>query len=138
MEELKTLIRTAVNQLLLKDRLIFDAPIGQEDTEIERVNHEVCINHRLAVHLENNLDPNLYAGFSVDIEYNRNYEVVKKARRTEDEQEITVRPDILIHKRVGGDIDNDNYLVVEAKKQDIIANDINKIERLILLSLIHI
>jgi len=132
MEELKRFITKSIKQLISRDKLLFQIPTGEEQTLSSRKLHEVCINHRLAIYMENNLEDVNKADYSVDIEYNRNFELVKRARRNEDEDEIIVRPNILIHKRANQDILTANYLVVEAKKGEPSLADKDKIERLMM------
>lgn len=134
MENLKLLLTKSINQLIQNDKLLFSMPttIECEESDLERKLHEVCINHRFAVYLEKNLVEFGKIGYDVDIEYNRNFEFIKRARRSEDEYAIIVRPDILIHKRLNPNIAIANYLVIEAKKGNPSYKDIDKIERLIL------
>lgn len=119
--------------LIRKDQLLFVmAQTELVETENERKLHEVCINHRLALYLESNLEDIDKSDYSVDIEYNRNFDLVKRARRTPEEEEIIVRPDIIIHKRANNNLEIANYLVIEAKKGESSAEDKDKIERLLL------
>jgi hypothetical protein len=66
--------------------------------------HEQALTHRLAYHLENS---NLFIGYHVDCEYNRHGEGKKN------DTEGVFRPDIIIHVRGN---DNDNLIMIEAKK----------------------
>jgi hypothetical protein len=41
---------------------------------------------------------------------------------------LSVRPDILVHSRIDGKVEQQHYLVIEAKKGAISQYDINKIQ----------
>jgi len=71
---------------------------------------EECINHKLAQYLETVLNKkNLLGSYSVDIEYNKYKEDEKKTSNGRN-----IRPDIIVHQRKSGD--NNNLIVIEAKK----------------------
>lgn len=99
----------------------------------ERKLHEVCINHKLAEHLAENirrLVENPQTIF-VDIEFNReglNYKLAPI-----DGQVKEVRPDIVVHNRKWGE-DAFNLLIVECKKDGASAEakqkDVTKIQAL--------
>ena len=78
--------------------------------------HEVCIRHRLAVYIENCIQRDeMLRQYNVDIEYNKNYYDSKTL--SFDNEEVSVRPDILVHRRMKKDESiPQHYLVVEAKK----------------------
>lgn len=91
------------------------------ETLVEKDNHlltvdanERSITHRLAVYLED-----LFPGWNVDCEYNRNLDAVKRAgipvrnTKTDKLNAPTVFPDIIVHHRNS----EDNLLVIEAKKE---------------------
>lgn len=102
--------------LLEKDGNLFECPLEINAPYDERKLHEVCINHRLAVHFENLICPKIEGErFYVDIEFNR--EGINFKELDYKGQEDRVRPDIIIHNRRSGDNKN-NFLVVECKKED--------------------
>ena len=113
-----TAIQNAFAKLKEEDGSLFGCPIEVEAPYDSRKLHEVCINHRLANHLEDSILPLLSGNgekYFVDIEFNRegmNY----KETEIEGQKEL-VRPDIIIHNRKSGDRKN-NFLVVECKKAD--------------------
>ena len=127
-------IRDALEVLREKDGMLFDCPIEVEAEYDARKLHEVCINHRMAMHLENEIIPLLDDNeeYFADIEFNRegiNFKEIAIAG-----QKRRVRPDIIIHNRKSGD-DKKNILVVECKKRGAdeveIEFDIKKIESFI-------
>lgn len=87
---------------------------------VEELNiHECVLSTRLAFYLQSllNLNPNCeeYKGYIVDCEYNRNGNNVKHCKdltKKVDEKELSIRPDIIIHKRK----EEDNLIVIELKK----------------------
>jgi hypothetical protein len=120
-------------QLLEQDGCLFECPIEEEFVYDARKLHEVCINHRLANHLEREVLPYFAEGgpMFVDIEFNRegsNYKGI-----TIDGEEERVRPDIIIHNRRSGH-EKVNLLIAECKKagssEEAIARDRKKIEAL--------
>ncbi len=95
--------------------------------EIEnRKLHEVCINHRFAHYLENNLKsiPN-YSAYFVDMEFNRLNSNSKELNGK------IIRPDIIIHARMNDKIKPQNLLAIEAKKDLITSHDTAKVKGLI-------
>ncbi|MBD5439981.1 MAG: hypothetical protein HDR33_02980 [Treponema sp.] len=99
--------------------------------------HEQAISHRIAHYLENLLikyDWFVKDGYSVDVEYNRNGDEVKKVCGNCDFLEQhkcklkkslskyrNCRPDIIVHKRGCNNIfqdDFDNLIVIEIKKEE--------------------
>lgn len=94
---------------------------------LNRELHETTLNHRFAFYLETQLLKEGINEFSVDIEYNRNFGNTKNVLI--ETQDIPIRPDILIHKRMSEDDDN-HLLAVEAKKRKISQHDLNKIKAL--------
>jgi hypothetical protein len=113
-----TAIQDAFSRLKEEDGSLFECPIEVEAPYDSRKLHEVCINHRLANHLEDSILPLLTGDgekYFVDIEFNRegiNY----KETQIEGKKE-RVRPDIIIHNRKSGDRKK-NFLVVECKRDD--------------------
>ena len=71
--------------------------------------HEVALCHRLAVNLEKS---GKFACYLIDCDYNRSEETVKRYPRDK-VKNCGFRPDIIVHKRGGGD---DNLIMIEAKK----------------------
>lgn len=121
-ERLKALlqrIEMAVNKLLCENPSLLDYEA-----------HEQAISHRIAVYLE--LE---FPGFNVDCEYNKRLEETKRVtltdvgfrectcascsdrtrRNTRYSNNISFRPDIVVHKR---GTDSGNLVVVEIKKRD--------------------
>lgn len=128
---IKTLLTTSIDQLIVKDSNIFNIDIvmpqqiSPDARLLNRELHETTINHRLAFYLEQNIQETDLEIYNVDIEYNRYYGN-QKILNTVDGQE-SVRPDILIHTRINNQVEQQHYLVVEAKKAQISHHDINKI-----------
>lgn len=117
--------------LLTDDGELFDCPIEAHADYDARKLHEVCLNHRLACHLEANLRPLLATmgeRMFVDIEFNR--EGVDFKDLIVNGQEKRVRPDIIVHNRRSGE-HKSNLLVVECKRRDapngMIAEDRGKL-----------
>jgi len=101
--------------------------ISREDNIIERKLYEVCINHRFAIYLNNELIKcNSYKWLEVDLEYNKNYD--KKKEILTDKGKESIRPDILIHQRENN---YNNMVAIECKK-----NYMNKKDRTKLLKLL--
>lgn len=92
---------------------------------LSRELHETTINHRLAFYLEQNIQETDLDIYNVDIEYNRFYGNKKLLDTVEGQQ--SVRPDIVIHTRINYEVEQQHYLVIEAKKLEITQHDINKI-----------
>ena len=116
MKDLKRCILNCFGLLITQDGSLFECPLVVDAPYDERKLHEVCINHRLAMHFENvivsKLKPEKYY---VDIEFNR--EGINFKELEYNGQEDRVRPDIIIHNRRSGD-KKKNFLVVECKKED--------------------
>ena len=88
----------------------------EKDGYLLKVNaNERSITHCLAIHLES-----VFPGYNVDCEYNRDgvdpkiLNGFKKKIDSDDENGITVYPDIIIHHRGRGK--KCNFMVIEAKK----------------------
>jgi hypothetical protein len=127
-EKILLAIGKACFALCKDDGQLFSCSCDENKTD-DRKLYEVCINHKLANHLENiffSSFPKFKSVYFVDIEFNR-----------EGEREKTllgyglVRPDIIIHNRKSGE-DKDNLLVVECKKDVIDSADTNKLENFLL------
>jgi hypothetical protein len=120
----------AFRQLVKEDGDLFECPIEEHTSYDARKLHEVCVNHRLANHLEAAILPVLRINerLFVDIEFNREGVDFKNIKINGKDQ--TVRPDIIIHNRRTGS-QKLNFLVVEYKKQSApaieIENDQKKI-----------
>ena len=67
-------VKNAFSRLKEEDGSLFECPIEVEAPYDSRKLHEVCINHRLANHLEDSILPLLSGNgeeYFVDIEFNR-------------------------------------------------------------------
>ncbi len=124
-------IRHAFIKLIERDGALFKCAIEEHAGYDSRKLHEVCINHKLAIYLEEYLSPALTNGgelFFADIEFNREGADFKNLQY--DGQERRVRPDIIIHNRKTG-YQKRNFLVVECKKDTATdeerAEDVRKI-----------
>jgi len=125
-EKIKKMLKYAFNNLINNDddliHLDSECEVleySRDSQEMERKLHEVCINHRLAVYLENYIKDNFTEMYKVDIEYNRYYKN-KKHLNINGVNDV-VRPDIIVHTRTEIPIYAQHYLVIEAKK-DIKSN----------------
>ena len=115
--QMKNAVRRSFARLLREDGTLFECPIEKDSPYDARKLHEVCVNHRLANHLQDEVLPLLgrEEKMFVDIEFNReggsykNVGIYGKDR--------IVRPDIIIHNRISGPQKN-NFLVVECKKRE--------------------
>lgn len=131
LETIEQIIRSSLRELKQNDYNLFELDSESEiieyipdKLELERKLHEVCINHRFAVYLENfikQVDPS----FCVDIEYNRYYKNEKVLKS--DYYTGIVRPDIIIHKRSLNSLDQ-HLLIIEAKKDKTDEKDELKIK----------
>ncbi len=122
-DELREAIVASFSKLIENDGYLFDCPIEEYFEYDSRKLHEVCINHRLAVYLEEFILPLLNGDdeqYFVDIEFNREG-INKKNLKVGDEK--TVRPDIIIHNRKSGE-EKKNFLIVECKKSGASNGDI--------------
>lgn len=93
-------LRTALN-FAEKERNLLEANVNERS-----------LTHKLAEYLQT-----VFPGWSVDCEYNRLGQMVKRLppperSNSDDTEERTIFPDIIVHKRGT----NQNLLVVEAKK----------------------
>jgi len=117
MEKIIEAITLAFQKLKENDGVLFDCPEEVAASYDQRKLHEVCINHKLAIYLEEflfqELNPELQP-LLTDIEFNR--EGINFKELEYNGQEKRVRPDIIIHNRKSGD-DKINILVVECKKE---------------------
>lgn len=124
MEEIRILLEKSLKELYLKDCILID-----------RNTKEECINHRLAIYIENIFRemvhlPNAKTTktYSVDVEYNRNVTGLGLMSYNDNSQKILskkiiagefsnakeVIPDIIIHERGSN---SNNFLCIEAKKR---------------------
>ena len=114
---LENAINRAFNDLLEEDGELFSFHINDELEPDGRKLHEVCINHKLAIHLSQRVIPLLQERgirYFTDIEFNRNGQREKAV--IIDQSKQIVRPDIIIHNRIDGD-EKSNFLIVECKKE---------------------
>lgn len=109
--------------ILPQDNIVYED--NNEEEQLERILHEVCINHRLAVYLEEYVNQYLNSKYKVDLEYNRCYKN-KKAVIINGEKKVR-RPDIIIHSRAIKNIHPQHFLIIEAKKHHPSDEDIQKI-----------
>jgi len=112
----KILIEKALKELIRRD-------IGL----IHRKVKEECINHRLACYLERLLSE-YGGGYSVDLEYDKNYNDPKKIIIDENKNIKAIRPDIIIHERETND---NNLIAFEIKKNYTDKHDLKKIKELL-------
>lgn len=116
-------LQKALERLLQEDGSLFECPIEETPCYDPRKLHEICINHKLANHIEREILP-LFGNekIFVDIEFNRegiNFKNIKIDGKTE-----LVRPDIIVHNRRSGN-EKRNILVVECKKKGISEEDVD-------------
>lgn len=105
----------------LKSLIKFDEEL------IENQPKEECINHRLALYLEEILrkkELSKEQKVNVDVEYDKYKEDKKKSSDGKN-----IRPDIIVHKRKSGN--KNNLIVIEAKKKYIDKKDKTKIRDLV-------
>ena len=123
-DQLRHAVQKSFTRLLEKDAYLFECQREEELTYDERKLHEVCVNHRLANHLEAIVIPILTneERMFVDMEFNR--EGVKYKEVQINGRDQRVRPDIIIHNRKTGD-QKRNFLVVECKKRGGSQEDID-------------
>jgi hypothetical protein len=110
--------------LIEQDGELFGFKVNTEFERNGRKLHEVCINHKLSIHLSNHIFPLLKERnqqYFTDIEFNRNGERQKAV--VIDNSKQVVRPDIIIHNRKDRD-EKSNFLVVECKKRGCSEKDI--------------
>ena len=130
------LIRNSLEKLAEKDKNILKQKMPKlgKSTEKEKLLnrelHETTLNHRLAFYIETELISKEILNYFVDIEYNRNFSDAKRVKISG--VKIPVRPDILIHKRMNVEKEeNANLLVIEAKKHKTSKHDIDKVKAFI-------
>lgn len=139
-DDIKTIIIASLTELFIKEKNIFTST-NNDKSYLCRKLHEVCINHRLAYYLENNiyrfLNKHYFNNKSeliyVDIEFNKRGTEQKKVTISLSDNYVatkTIRPDIIVHNRKDGD-EKRNILIVEAKKGKITKHDKWKVKRLI-------
>jgi hypothetical protein len=112
-------------RLVDEDGDLFDCPIEEHSSYDARKLHEVCVNHRLANHLEKEIIQvfKLNEAIFVDIEFNREGVNFKNTKINGEDK--PVRPDIIIHNRKTGH-EKVNFLVVECKKKGASEDNIGK------------
>lgn len=114
--QIQEAVKRALSSLKKNDGSLFECEIEEEFGYDSRKLHEVCINHKLANYLENEILPIISAAgqkFFVDIEFNR--EGIHRKKIICNSEELVVRPDIIIHNRKSGK-QKKNFLIVECKK----------------------
>lgn len=144
--QIKELLKSALNRLWEFDREILDFDETEDQQGRfpakggilnDRKLHEVCINHRLAVYIHEEM--NEYLGtdhkYYVDIEFNRLNASPKNTNaeylfKTPEDREI--RPDIIVHGRSDPFIKPLNLLVIEAKKEQLKEKDKENVQLLML------
>ncbi len=125
MDNIINAIQKALGKLKEEDGVLFQCPQEVEAGYDQRKLHEVCINHKLAIHLEHFLFqvmPNVDNHLFTDIEFNR--EGINLKNMNYNGQDKLVRPDIIIHNRKSGEA-KENILVVECKKEPVSKHDLN-------------
>lgn len=97
---------------------------------LKRMPKEDCINHRLAFYFEtffgDIIHDDMY--YSVDLEYDKNINESSKEIQDYDNNTISIRPDIIIHKR---EDNQNNLLAVEAKYNRLNLKDFTKLRKLL-------
>lgn len=97
---------------------------------LDRKVREECVNHRLAFYLEtffpDIIHDDMY--YNVDLEYNKNLSADDKQITDRKDQVISIRPDIIIHKRPSN---SDNLLAIEAKLRRLNNHDLLKMEKVL-------
>lgn len=131
------LIRTSLEELKKSDSNILNPTFEQEnDLEQEKIGdrklHEIAINHRFAVYIEDYLRCKGIKDYFVDIEFNRNGLLPKEhpTQRTPTGLPKQMRPDVIVHRRTDDDTQDRprNLLVVEAKKGSSSELDMDKVK----------
>ena len=114
----KQIMESSLSRLVEKDNELIDRKVKEE-----------CINHRLAIYIDE-----YYHQFcdqknhcNVDLEYNKNLDREKEVYDGNGNP-IRIRPDILLHKR--GSNDN-NLIAIETKKDYFRQHDMDKIRALL-------
>ena len=124
-KKLDAAIIESFKDLIEQDGELFGFKVNEESEKNGRKLHEVCINHKLSIHLSNHIFPLLHERgqqYFADIEFNRNGEREKAV--IIDRSKQVVRPDIIIHNRKDKD-EKSNFLVVEGKKIGCSKKDYN-------------
>lgn len=115
----KDLIKKSLLDLREKDINLIEYTLNNTHKDAsnnseERKLHETCINHRLAVYIEDYLKEKKL-GYFVDIEYNKYRYIPKEVMMNGSKKRV--RPDIIVHTRVKKIKELDaNYLIIETKK----------------------
>lgn len=115
-KSIKTLIEEALKELIRRDKGLIHRKVREE-----------CINHRLACYLEQFLSEYKCIKYSVDLEYNKNYNAPKRIPIDENKNIKAIRPDIIIHERENND---NNLIAFEIKKNYTDRHDLEKIRGL--------
>jgi len=122
----KHLIKSSLLILRDKDIELIKSEVRFSNNDTEQKLHEVCINHRLAVYIEKNLNDENYF---VDIEYNKNNYAPKILQTDNCQKEV--RPDIIVHTRTKDTNYHKSYLIIESKKDKDSEKDEEKIKAFI-------
>lgn len=131
-EFIKDILTSSIDELISNDSDIFNIDevmpqqISPDARHLNRQLHETTINHRLAVYIEKSLSETELEFYNIDIEYNRYFGNLKILNTVEGY--LSVRPDILVHSRIDDQVEQQHYLIIEAKKGAISQHDINKIQ----------
>lgn len=127
-DEVRDSILRSFSRLIGEDGPLFDYLTEEPSTYDARELHEVCINHRLALHFEKEIIPKLKLNDAifVDLEFNREGTDPKSARIAGEDK--IIRPDIIIHNRKTGR-EKVNFLIVECKKQNASKQEIEEDRR---------
>ena len=132
-ENMMNWINTSINLFIERDPDMLSPNSIQTNIKIEnqkelnRELHEITINHRLALYLENKMDDFGFSSYNCDIEYNRFINQKKMVVSIKTGTPIEVRPDIIVHKRTRIHELIPHLLVVEAKKNSNNKKDRNHI-----------
>lgn len=112
--DLKKIVINSLKNLCEKDLILIEKSLKEE-----------CINHRLALYIENNkTDHPELTNIDVDLEYNKYEHDHKKMMN-----QTPIRPDILVHKRESGN--SSNHIAIETKKSYSSQHDKKKIKHLV-------
>ena len=123
--QIKQAVLRAFSRLKSDDGSLFDCKIEEEFGYDSRKLHEVCINHKLAIYLEDEIIQIISDAdhkYFVDIEFNREG-INKKKIIVCNGEELVVRPDIIIHNRKSSE-QKENFLIVECKKNGASCSEI--------------
>lgn len=118
-EAILKIIKESLISLLENDRVLIKKKVKEES-----------INHRFACYLEKNFVRKWKRSVSVDLEYNKSYNIPKYIPKyiiDGNTQKKSIRPDIIVHIRNSHDF---NLIAFEIKKGYTDKNDLSKIKNL--------